>query len=133
VAASDPVAVIEATLSPAFLITGASIFLNFTQARLFRVVDRARAAAEEQGEGEEPAALRRRARLLRNAIALGVLTVALTVVTALLLMAGALSGVEGVSSAAPVAFAGGMLALFAALCFALWDTVLSVRTVTRAR
>jgi hypothetical protein len=40
---ADAIEVIQATLAPSFLISGTSIFLNFTQTRLFRVVDRIRA------------------------------------------------------------------------------------------
>lgn len=127
-AASDPVQVIQATLAPAFLITGAGIFLNFAQTRLFRVVDRARASEES---GEARAALLRRARVMRNAIALGVLSIAFTVMTAILLMASQLVPGGAVGGLAPLAFAIAMLALFAALCFVLWDTVLSVRSVVR--
>jgi len=129
--ASDPVQVIQATLAPAFLISGASIFLNFAQTRLFRVVDRLRAGAKD--DPLERARSIARARRLRNAIALGVLTVALTVMTAILLMASQLFGLDRLSGAAPYAFAGAMLALFAALCFVLWDTVLSVRYAAAER
>jgi predicted small integral membrane protein len=128
---AEPTAVIQATLAPAFLISGTSVFLNFTQNRLFRVVDHARAMARE---GDEPARQRylRRARLLRNAIALGVLTVAFTVGTAILVMASDLV-LPRLAGAAPFAFALAMLALFLALCFVLWDTVLSVRFVAAER
>lgn len=130
---AEPVQVIQATLAPAFLITGAGIFLNFAQTRLFRVVDRARetAAAGEAREVQE--GLLRRARTMRNAIALGVLSIAFTVMTAILLMASQLAPGSGLGDLAPVAFSVAMLALFAALCFALWDTMLSVRSVARGR
>lgn len=124
----DAVTVIQATLAPAFLISGTGIVLNFMQTRLFRVVDRARA----QPDGPGHPLLLRRARILRNALALGVLTVAFTVVTAILLMASQMLASPALGSAAPFAFALAMLALFAALCLVLWDTVLSVRSVARA-
>src|ERR1041385_7707912 len=41
VAVGDSIAVIQATLAPAFLISGTGLLLNFTQTRLFRVIHRA--------------------------------------------------------------------------------------------
>jgi hypothetical protein len=125
---SDPIAVIQATLAPSFLISGTSIFLNFTQTRLFRVVDRLRAAGAAMDANRKT--LERRARVLRNAVAVGVFTVALTVVTAILLMGGVLFGRARLESSAPYVFAIAMLALLTALCFVLYDTILSVRSVT---
>lgn len=124
---ADPIAVIQATLAPSFLISGTTILLNFTQTRLFRVVDRLRAPTEQ---GAARLRLQRRALVLRNAIAFGVLTVALTVATAILLMAGEMLGRPRLSEASPYVFGGALLALFAALCLMLYDTVESVRSVT---
>ncbi|MHB8605399.1 MAG: DUF2721 domain-containing protein [Thermoplasmatota archaeon] len=128
----DSVAVIQATLAPAFLISGASIFLNFSQTRLFRVLDRSRALAKDGNAAARPDLLRR-ARLLRNALALGVATVAFTVITAILVMASELFSLGGLAGAAPYAFALALLAFFAAVALAMWDTVLSVRSVERER
>jgi hypothetical protein len=129
----DSVAVIQATLAPAFLISGTGIILNFTQTRLFRVVDRARAAA--RGEAVAPdlphGLLLHRARILRNAIALGVLAVGFTVVAAILVMASELFGLDRLAGAAPYSLALAMLALLGCLGLVLWDTVLSVRSVAR--
>ncbi len=126
--------VIQATLAPAFLISGTSVFLNFSQQRLFRVVDRARAIAKT--EGHDPEDLRRqqkRARILRNGIAFGVLTVAFTVATAILVMASELLVIERFASWAPYCFALALLSLFAALVFIFADTVISVASVEQAR
>lgn len=129
---AEPASVIEATLAPAFLISGASVFLNFAQARLFRVVDRVRETAREGDEAGRGRYLRR-AMLLRNAIAVGVLAVAFTVMTAVLLMAGGLLGFGDAAALAPFTFGTAMLLLFVALVLVLWDTFLSVRNVALER
>ncbi|HEX9815711.1 MAG TPA: DUF2721 domain-containing protein [Candidatus Thermoplasmatota archaeon] len=128
---ADAIATITATLAPAFLISGASIFLNFTQTRLFRVVDRIRAITGGAPADMPRELLERRAKLLRNSIALGVLTVALTVFTAILLMAGEMLARPRLLDAAPYVFGLAMIALFAALCIVMYDTILSVRSITR--
>ncbi|MBI2078282.1 MAG: DUF2721 domain-containing protein [Euryarchaeota archaeon] len=128
--AADPLAVIQATLAPAFLISGTSIFLNFSQTRLFRVVDRLREVGEHPPDHVTRPILERRAVLLRNAIAVGVFTVALTVVTAILLMGGTMLARPALSSLAPYVFALAMASLLLALFLVLYDTVLSVRSVT---
>jgi hypothetical protein len=126
--------VIEATLAPAFLISATSVFLNFAQNRLFRVVDRLRAdpaTAEDAGGTHR---LVRRARILRNGIACGVLTVGLTIAAAILVMASQLSGSAALDHAAPYAFGLALVSLFAALLYVFADTMLSVANVeTRGR
>lgn len=70
---ADPVTLIQATLAPIFLVNGAAIFLNFTQARLFRVIDRLRALGKELAgapEDERQVLLRERARGVRRALIL---------------------------------------------------------------
>lgn len=124
--------VIQATLAPSFLISGTSIFLNFTQTRLFRVVDRIRAVAAGAASDAPNSRLQTRLKLLRNAIAVGVLTVALTVMAAILVMASVMFARPAVGDAAPWVFALAMLAFFAALVFVLYDTILSVRSVSVA-
>lgn len=126
------VEVIEATLAPAFLISGTSVFLNFAQNRLFRAMDRVRAAREPgHPEHAQRPLLLRRARLLRNAIALGVFTVGLTVTAAILVMAGELFAGADVIAAAPYSFALALLTLFVALCCVFADTVISVASIER--
>lgn len=80
---------------------GAAVFLPFTQARLFRVVDRTRATA---GDEEHRDALLRRARLLRNAIVFGVLSIALAVVTGISLMLSVVLEADPLADAAPISF-----------------------------
>ena len=124
------VEVIQATLAPAFMISGTSVFLNFAQNRLFRVMDRARAkdpALQEEAGGKER--LRRRAHLLRNAIAFGVLTVGLTIVSAILVMASELFALDRLAGWAPYTFALALLSFFTALLLVFYDTTLSVRSV----
>jgi sterol desaturase/sphingolipid hydroxylase (fatty acid hydroxylase superfamily) len=122
------VEVIQATLAPAFMISGTSVFLNFAQNRLFRVMDRTRSqqASDEAGGRDR---LLKRARLLRNAIAFGVLTVGLTIVSAILVMASELFGLDRLAASAPYTFALALLAFFTALLLVFYDTTLSVRSV----
>lgn len=122
----ETLAVIQASLAPTFLVTGAAVFLQFTQARLFRVVDRTRATPVE---GPPRASLLRRARLLRNAIVFGVLSIAFTVVTGITLMLSVFFEADALAGAAPISFGAAMVALSVALGFTLRDTVLSVRSV----
>jgi hypothetical protein len=126
--------VIQATLAPAFLISGTSVFLNFSQQRLFRVVDRARAISKEPNHDvADLKRQQRRARLLRNGIAFGVLTVAFTVATAILVMASELLVVERFASLAPYCFSFALLSLMGALVLIFADTVISVRSVEQQR
>lgn len=132
---AEPVVVITATLAPIFLVNGAAIFLNFTQARLFRVIDRLRAlekelkaasAAESEGIARERRRTIRRAVILRNAILFGVLVIAMTVLTTLLLLWAGLH--EGVAPGpGPIyAFGGALIAFGVALALVTTDAFLSV-------
>ena len=125
--------VIQATLAPAFLISGTSVFLNFAQNRLFRVMDRARATlGPDHSESSSRPRLMRRAHLLRNGIALGVLTVGLTIASAILVMAGELvPGAGHLADGAPYTFALALIALFIGLLFIFADTLASVKLVER--
>ncbi len=126
--------VVQATLAPAFLISGTSVFLNFSQQRLFRVVDRIRSVAKTEGhDPDEVVKLRRRARILRNGIAFGVLTVAFTVFTAILVMGTEFIVSTAVAVAAPVCLALALLSLLAALGCVFADTVISVASVEKER
>ena len=131
-ATADLVPVIQATLAPMFLVSGGAIFLNFTQARLFRVVDRLRAFAKERGSGApgtvaliEHKRNLRRAVILRNAILLGTLVIAFTVLTALLLLLAAAFGFDA-GRAALTIFAVGLVCFMAALALVVVDAFLSV-------
>lgn len=132
---ADPVVVIQATLAPIFLVNGAAIFLNFTQARLFRVIDRLRALEKElkaAPDAERPALDRdrvrtvRRAVILRNAILFGVLVIALTVATTLLLLWAGLHDDVAPGPGPIYALGGALLAFGAALALVTTDSFLSV-------
>jgi uncharacterized Tic20 family protein len=134
-AAQDVIPIIQATLAPIFLVSGGAIFLNFTQARLFRVIDRLRQIGkdlETARPGIEPDLLwqrdrhLRRAVILRNAILFGVLVIAFTVLTALLLLAGDLLADASVGRAPLVTLALAMVAFSAALALVTVDAFLSV-------
>ncbi|MEK6986392.1 MAG: DUF2721 domain-containing protein [Candidatus Thermoplasmatota archaeon] len=126
--------VVQATLAPAFLISGTSVFLNFSQQRLFRVVDRIRSVAKTEGhDPDEVVRLRRRVHILRNGIAFGVLTVALTVFTAILVMATEFTPNTAIAVGAPVCLALALLSLLAALGYVFADTLLSVASVEQTK
>lgn len=129
--------IIQATLAPIFLVNGAAIFLNFTQARLFRVIDRLRALAKDAGDErytptEKQELLRerqrhvRRALILRNAILFGVLVIALTVVTTLLLLAVGLDPAYDTGRAPIIALATALVSFFIALALVTTDAFISV-------
>jgi hypothetical protein len=126
------VEVIQATLAPAFMISGTSVFLNFAQNRLFRVMDRTRSAAASDEAGGR-ARLLRRAHMLRNSIAFGVCTIGLTIASAILVMASELFAAGGLANAAPYSFALALLSFFVALLLVFADTVISVRSVEGRR
>jgi hypothetical protein len=138
----DPVTVITATLAPIFLVSGASIFLNFLQARLFRVMDRIRAHGKTirhltgDDAGDQRAYLEswrdfllKRARIIRNAIAFGVMTLVMTCLAAILLIAPILLQVQVPAFSAVLVFTIGLLAFLASLALGLRDTMISVRSV----
>jgi hypothetical protein len=130
VALPPAVEVIQATLAPAFMISGTSVFLNFAQNRLFRVTDRLRESGPPPAEAVRQRLLRR-ARILRNAMMLGVLTVGLTVMSAILVMGSELFAAGRLAGLAPYTFAMALLSFFAALLYVLSDTVISVASVER--
>ncbi|HVM45365.1 MAG TPA: DUF2721 domain-containing protein [Candidatus Thermoplasmatota archaeon] len=132
---ADPVVVIQATLAPIFLVNGAAIFLNFTQARLFRVIDRLRALDKEIKDAEEAARLAlqrertrniRRAVILRNAILFGVLVIGLTVATTLLLLWGGTHESARMSFAPIYALSAALISFAVALALVSTDSFLSV-------
>jgi hypothetical protein len=126
------VEVIQATLAPAFMISGTSVFLNFAQNRLFRAMDRSRAARDPaHPDHSARALLLHRARILRNGLALGVLTVGFTVATAILVMGGELFGLDRLIGAAPYCFAVALVSFFVALLCVFADTVISVASVEK--
>ncbi len=139
---ADPVAVIQATLAPIFLVSGATIFLGFVQERLFRVLDRLRNTntalrkAAEEGEKERLLLVQsrnlRRAAILRNAIFFGVLVIAFTVLTTLLILARGVFPSLVVGTTTIIVFALGLVSFAIALVYAVSDAVMSVRSMTQA-
>lgn len=137
---ADAVGLIQATLAPIFLVNGAAIFLNFTQVRLFRVVDRLRALGTEmldaEGGARETMARERRRHLtralvLRNAILAGVLVIGFTVLTTLLILLPAQFGLAGVMW--PVyAFTGALVSFAVALGLVTADAFMSVASARDA-
>lgn len=130
------ITLIQATLAPIFLVNGAAIFLNFTQARLFRVIDRLRVIAKEAAQ-EPPADRRqelarergrhvRRALVLRNAILLGVLVIAFTVLTTLLILVSGLDPALASGRAAILALLAALASFLGALGLVTLDAFLSV-------
>jgi hypothetical protein len=133
---ADPVVVIQATLAPIFLVNGAAIFLNFSQARLFRVIDRLRALEKEAKDmepGDERELVLRdrqrqvtRAVILRNSILFGVLVIAFTVVSTLLLLASGLRPGALPPNGAVYAFGAALLSFAVALGLVTTDSFMSV-------
>lgn len=132
---ADPIALIQATLAPIFLVNGAAIFLNFTQARLFRVIDRLRALSKELASAPEAerAAIAgdrrrhvRRAVLLRNAILMGVLVIAFTVLTTLLILLPSEFGSESVTQWPIWSLTAGLACFAVALGLVVSDAFISV-------
>lgn len=139
---AETVEVIQATLAPIFLVSGAAIFLNFTQARLFRVIDRLRAVGAELDKvaeaGRRAGLLQQRTRhirraiILRNAILFGVLVIAFTVLTTLLILVSA--AYEGLDPGRwpIVSFAAGLFAFMVALTLVVVDAFISVASAREA-
>lgn len=140
--ATDPVTVIQATLAPIFLVSGAAIFLNFTQARLFRVVDRLRAVgAELRQDAEDGRRVHllhqrtrhiRRAVILRNAILFGVLVITFTVVTTLLILASAAGQGFDPGRWPILTFAASLVSFTIALACVTVDAFISVASAREA-
>lgn len=132
-ASPEALAVIQATLAPAFLMTGGGIFLNFIQARLFRVNDHLRRLA---GEPESPKQQRllalaiERGRILRNAIAAGVTGLSLVALTMVALLAGVVWPAGVPPAAVVVPFGAGLVCIAAGLVIGARDTFLSFRSMT---
>lgn len=130
-ASPEAIAVIQATLAPAFLMTGGGIFLNFIQARLFRVNDHLRRLAAD-GRADRTRELTtlalHRGRILRNAIALGVVGLAFIALTMLALLAGVLLG-SGPAWLVVVPFGVGLASLTLGLVVGAYDAVLSFRSL----
>lgn len=138
---SDAGPIIQDTLAPIFLVSAAAIFLNFTQTRLFRVVDRLRAIGGEL-RGEPGARAKEdlywqrgwhltRAILLRNAILFGVLVIAFTVATALLLLIPRTLG-DDAGAWPVVCFALALVSFAVALTLVSADAFMSVASAKRA-
>lgn len=125
---ADPVTLIQATLAPIFLVNGAAIFLNFTQARLFRVIDRLRALPTDDPDRARHV---RRARILRNALLFGVLVIVFTVVTTLLLLSAGAFPALGQGPGPIWSFAAALVSFFVALALVTADAFISVAAAAR--
>lgn len=124
---------IQGTLAPAFLMTGGGIFLNFIQARLFRVNDHLRRLAAEP---ETPRSKRlvglalERGRILRNAISAGVTGLGLVAMSMVVLLASALAPGAFPTFAVVVPFGAGLVCIAAALVIGARDAFLSFRSIS---
>lgn len=132
---------IQATLSPMFLITGAGIYLGFIQARLFRAVDRIRALEDRREERldegkpvdealmlEEVRFQLRRIRLLRNAVALGSMTMVFTAVAAIFIILGFFFRGD-VNLPVLASFSVALVCLGLSLVYGVNDTYVSISSV----
>lgn len=132
-AIEDVLPIIQATLAPMFLITGAGIYLNFIQGRLFRAVDRVQNLHTGDSEGdperEIPYQLDR-IRLIRTAIATGTVTMGLTAATAVFtILAFYLR--RDMDAFILTSFGGALFFLGVSLLFGLIDTYRSMRIMHR--
>lgn len=130
-ATAEAIAVIQATLAPAFLMTGGGIFLNFTQARLFRVNDHLRKLALE-GRAEQGALVTlalRRGRVLRNSIVFGVTGLGLVALTMLTLLMDVLIPWSFPAIGVVIPFGAGVASLTTGLFLGAYDTFLSFRVI----
>lgn len=138
VAMVDAVALIQATLAPIFLVSGAGIFVTFAQSRLFRVVDRLRETIARRVADDPPALdMRfvrrdmRRAVILRNAVFLGVLVIMFTVIATLLLLSGGAQAGSRWAVATVVSLALALTSFAVALVLVTVDAFLSVGIAVR--
>ena len=131
-ASPEALAVIQATLAPAFLMTGGGIFLNFIQARLFRVNDHLRRLAAEAASPKQQrliALALQRGRILRNAIAAGVTGLGLVALTMVALLAGVVWPGRIPGATVVATFGAGLIAIAAGLIIGARDTFLSFRSI----
>lgn len=133
VASPEALAVIQATLAPAFLMTGGGIFLNFIQSRLFRVNDHLRRLASEPESRKQQklvALALHRGRILRNAIAFGVTGLGFVAVTMLVLLAGVVAPGKVPTSVVVIFFGSGLACIAAGLIIGARDAFLSFRSIS---
>lgn len=139
---ADAQTVIQTTLAPVFLISGGTLFLTFAQSRLFRVLDRLRELGTRLREENDPLFRRellgqrrralRRAVILRNGVLFSVLVVALTVLSALLLLVPSVWPERDLDTWILLAFGGALASFFVALILLTWDSFLSVASARYA-
>lgn len=133
VASPEALAVIQATLAPAFLMTGGGIFLNFIQSRLFRVNDHLRRLASEPESRKQQRLVSlalQRGRILRNAVAAGVTGLSLVALTMVVLLAGVVWPGGLPVAAVVVPFGAGLVCILAGLIIGARDAFLSFRSIS---
>jgi hypothetical protein len=137
---SDFILILELAVSPAILVSGIGMLVLSMTNRFGRVIDRVRmltsqGGADEGGRSERVTAqlriLARRARALRTAITLAVVSVLAAVFLVVGLFAAAAGGGRGllVGSLLAASFVASMASLIAALCLFLYELNLSLRAL----
>lgn len=123
--------IIQTTLAPMFLITGAGIYLNFVQARLFRAVDR----IQNLHDGETTGAPEReipyqlgRVRFLRLAVVGGSLAMAFTALSGIFIILSFYLD-RSMDAFVLTSFALALACLAGSLVYGLRDTYRSMRTI----
>jgi hypothetical protein len=131
---TDLVPILQMAVGPVILISGVGLLLLSMTNRLGRVIDRSRLLAEARrkcepnerpGLSSQLSILSRRARLIRLAIILAILSVLMAAVLVIVLFLAALFGLE-IGAAVIVLFAGCMGSLIGSLVVFIVDIELSL-------
>lgn len=123
--------IIQTTLAPMFLITGAGIYLNFVQARLFRAVDRVQNLHDGETTGDPAREIPYhlgRIKLLRLAVVGGSLAMAFTALSGVFIILSFYLD-RSMDPFVLTSFALALAALAGSLVYGLRDTYRSMRTI----
>lgn len=123
--------IIQTTLAPMFLITGAGIYLNFVQARLFRAVDRVQNLHDGETTGDPEREIPYhlgRIRFLRLAVVGGSLTMVFTAVAGIFIILSFYLD-RSMDAFVLASFALALGCLAGSLVYGLRDTYRSMRTI----
>ena len=136
-AIADLIVILQTSMAPVVLISGIGLLLLSMTNRIGRPIDRIRALTQELrlAEGdqrrvllEEIDILYQRAKLLRVAVTLSVLSIFFVATLILVLFVGVTFG-AGVEGLIELLFAGSLLSLVASLALFLWDIQLGLNSI----
>ena len=136
-AIADLIVILQTSMAPVVLISGVGLLLLSMTNRIGRPIDRIRALTQElrlaEGEQrrvllEEIDILYRRAKLLRVAVTLSVLSI-FFVATLILVLFVAVTFGSSLEGLIELLFAGSLLSLVASLALFLWDIQLGLNSI----